>query len=300
VLGSYADRNAVPGSDIDLFVVSKDRFRREDQALYRRIAEQCAILAGLRLDTGVVDEAHLGGRPALATSRILIYGEDVGDQIRPLHHDDIVRKAVSSAIFVLGELYDHASPLHVPLDYPDPQGEFYGFEREGMPAPRGWSGPGTKKLINAVSMVAGALVAIQSDHAVLCRADCVTMYRTYVGDHWSDFVEQVCSLRTPQSGYAIPKDSDERQRLRRLCAQIPAFTNHFLDRYKEHVLVQLNSATEVQVRWAAQELTSVRYPEPEVQHALERLWDRSDDDTLRDVLRSALHLQAQGKNTRYA
>jgi len=36
VLGSYADRNAVPGSDIDLFVVSKDRFRREDQDLYRR------------------------------------------------------------------------------------------------------------------------------------------------------------------------------------------------------------------------------------------------------------------------
>ena len=48
VLGSYADRNAVPGSDVDLFVVSKDVFRGEEQDVYRRIAEQCAILAGLR------------------------------------------------------------------------------------------------------------------------------------------------------------------------------------------------------------------------------------------------------------
>jgi hypothetical protein len=299
LLGSYADNTAVPTSDVDLFVVSKEPLDPAEHELYGHIAHQCSLLAGIQFQTGVVDETCLGGLPGLAACRLFVYGEDVGDRIPPLQPGDSVRKALSSAVHVLCELHDQPPPLALPLTYPDPEGAFFGYERNGLPAPGGWNGPGTKKLINAVSMVAGALVAIQSDHPVLCRADCVTMYRTYVGDHWSDFVEQVCSLRTPQRGYAIPNDSDERQRLRRLCAQMPAFTNHFLDRYKEHVLVQLNSATEVQVRWAAQELTSVRYPEPDVQHALERLWDRSDDDTLRDVLRSALHLQAQGKNTRH-
>jgi hypothetical protein len=235
-----------------------------------------------------------------ATNRLLLYGEDVSARIPPLHHDDIVRKAVSSAIFVLRELYDPASPLHVPLAYPDPEGEFYGFERDGMPAPRGWSGPGTKKLINAVSMVAGAVVAMQTEHVALSRAESLPLYRRYVGDDWMGFVEQVCALRTPQRGYAMPTDRTDRHRLRQLCAQTPAFMNHFLALYKAHVLVHLHSETEVDIQWAAQALTEVGYPEPEVRQVLEELWERCTDGPLRDVVQRALHLQMSSTTPRHA
>ena len=230
-----------------------------------------------------------------ATNRLLLYGEDVTVRIPPLHHDDIVRKAVSSAIFVLRELYDPASPLHVPLAYPDPQGEFYGFERDGMPAPWGWSGPGTKKLINAVSMV-----AMQTEHVALSRAESLPLYRRYVGDQWLGFVEQICALRTPQRGNAMPTDRTDRDQLRLLCAQMPAFMNHFLALYKAHVLVHLHSGTEVDIRWAAQALTEVRYPEPEVRQGLEELWERCTDGPLRDVVQRALHLQTSSTTPRHA
>lgn len=147
-----------------------------------------------------------------------------------------------------------------PRRMPDAQGEFFGYERGGMPAPDGWNGPGTKKFINAVSMAAGALVAIQSDHTVVRRADCASMYRAYVHDEWSDFVEQVCALRTPQAGYAIPADDDARRRLHGLCAQMPAFENHVLNRCKDYLLAQLSGADSAQRLWAIQQLAAIHYP----------------------------------------
>jgi Nucleotidyltransferase domain len=260
LLGSYADNTAVPTSDVDLFVVSKEPLNPAEHELYGRIAHQCSLLAGILFQTGVVDEAHLGGRPDLATSRLFVYGEDVGDRIPPLQPGDSARKALSSAVHVLCELHDQPPPLAVPLTYPDPEGEFFGYERNGMPAPGGWNGPGTKKLINAVSMAAGALVAIQCGQAVMRRSDCVAMYRSQVGDVWSDFVEQVCAFRTPETGYAMPVDGDQRKRLRRFCAEMPAFENHFLQRYGEYLLAQLDSRDDVQKRWAVEQLAAVKLP----------------------------------------
>ena len=259
LLGSHADNTAVPTSDVDLFVVSKEPFDPAEHELYGHIAHQCSLLAGILFQTGVVDEAHLGGRPDLATSRLLVYGEDVEDRIPPLEPGDSARKALSSAVHVLCELHDQPPPLAAPLTYPDPEGEFFGYERSGMPAPGGWKGPGTKKLINAVSMAASAHVAIQSGQAVVRRSDCVDMYRSHVDDAWSDFIEQVCAFRTPETGYAMPVDDDRRKQLRRLCAEMPAFENHFLQRYREYLLAQLNSPDDVQKRWAVEQLAAVKF-----------------------------------------
>jgi hypothetical protein len=259
LLGSYADNTAVPTSDVDLFVVSKEPFDPAEHELYGHIAHQCSLLAGVLFQTGVVDEAHLGGLPGLATSRLFVYGEDVGDRIPPLQPGDSVRKSLSSAVHVLCEVHDQSPPLAVPLTYPDPEGEFFGYERNGMPAPGGWNGPGTKKLINAVSMAAGALVAIHSGQAVVRRSDCVTMYRIHVGDVWSDFIELVCAFRTPETGYAMPVDGDNRKRLRRLCAEMPAFENQFFKQYREYLLAQLDSLDDVQKRWAVEQLAAVKF-----------------------------------------
>jgi hypothetical protein len=260
LLGSYADNTAVPTSDVDLFVVSKESLDSAEHGLYGHIAHQCSLLAGILFQSGVVDEAHLGGLPDLAISRLFVFGDDIGDRIPPLQPSDSARKALSSAVHVLCELHDQPPPLAVPLPYPDPEGEFFGYERNGMPAPGGWNGPGTKKLINAVSMAAGALVAIQSGQAVMRRSDCVAMYRIQVGDVWSDFVEQVCAFRTPDTGYAMPVDGDQRKRLRRLCAEMPAFENHFFRNYREYLLAQVDSLDDVQKRWAVEQLAAVKFP----------------------------------------
>jgi hypothetical protein len=260
LLGSYADYTAVPDSDVDLFVVSRAPLRPEQHRLYHHVACQCSILAGLRFDTGVVDENDLGGRPVLATARLLLYGEDVSALIPPLQLTAVARKAVSSALYVLSELQGRPAPLVLPLTYPDPHGEFYGYERQGMPVPEGWEGPGTKKLVNAVSMAAGALVTITTGQPVTCRRECVPLYRTLLHDQWTDFVTEVCALRSPQQGYALPTEATARQRLRHLCAQIPAFGAHFLLQVRAYLLRQLDSADAAHRAWAEEHLALVRDP----------------------------------------
>ena len=65
--------------------------------------------------------------------------------------------------------------------------------------------------------------------------------------------------RTPEMGYAMPVEDDKRRRLRGLCAEMPAFENHFLQRYREYLLAQLDSPDDVQKRWAVEQLAVVKF-----------------------------------------
>src|SRR5262249_55465786 len=61
VEGSYADRTATAGSDIDLVLVFRGRFDGErERAAARRLGEQCSALSPFELDLDLVDEAQLG------------------------------------------------------------------------------------------------------------------------------------------------------------------------------------------------------------------------------------------------
>jgi len=231
-----------------------------------------------------------GDIPAVAATRLLLHGDDIYRRVPVMPRERWVQPAVSAAFFCLGELYDQQL-LSVPLAAPEPQGEFYGFERDGLPAVAGRQGSGTKKLVNAISMAAGALVTMQTGQPVVGRGEVVARYRADVHDEWTLFVEAVCALRSPVSGYALPAEQEERRRLRALCARVPTFGNAFLLRCGDFLVQQLASADHQQRLWAIQSFARVHYPGTEVPDALAPL-ARTEDREVKEAANHTLQLYA--------
>lgn len=260
--GSFAEAIPVEGSDLDVVVVSKEPVSPDEYERFMWIAQHASQLAGLYFHTGIRSEDELFARgdiPAVAATRMLLYGDDIYRRVPVMPRERWAQPAVNAAFLCLGELYEKQL-LSVPLAWPEPQGEFYGFERDGLPAVTGRHGGGTKKLVNAISMAAGTLATIETGHPVAGRGKVVARYKADVHDEWTPFVEAVCALRSPVSGYALPEEQEERRRLRALCALVPAFGNAFLLRCRDFLIQQLASADHQQRHWAIQTLARVHYP----------------------------------------
>jgi hypothetical protein len=99
-----------------------------------------------------------------------------------------------------------AEHLTFPLSYPDPDGEFFGYDQWGLfyGDPYGY-GPGIRTLVNAVTMNATAIVALKAGQQVGKKSLSVGAYRRYVGDEWSDFLEQVYTTCKAQWQYQLPE-----------------------------------------------------------------------------------------------
>ena len=291
--GSFAEAIPVEGSDLDVVVVSKEPVSLDEYERFMQIAQHSSQLAGLYFHTGIRNEGELFARgdiPAVAATRMLLYGDDIYRRVPVMPREQWVQGPVSAAFFCLGELYEKQL-LSVPLTPPEPQGEFYGFERDGMPTVAGRQGGGTKKLVNAISMAAGALVTIETGQRVAGRGKVVARYKADVHDEWTLFVEAVCALRSPVSGYALPEEQEERRRLRALCARVPAFGNAFLLRCRDFLIQQLVSADHQQRLWAIQTLARVHYPGTEVPDAIAPLV-RTEDREVQEAASHTLQLYA--------
>ena len=83
VAGSYAERDAVPLSDLDVIAVLEER---TDQELARRIANECIARSPLRLDlvaltAPAIEERFVALVPAFKRATLLVYGVDVREQV---------------------------------------------------------------------------------------------------------------------------------------------------------------------------------------------------------------------------
>lgn len=169
LIGSYADGTAVPLSDIDIVVLFKEHLQGSDVDAADRLGQGCAKLTARRLDVTVSGEHDLTWEKShLKTAGLLIYGDDIRDRLpRPRADAAYVRKWM-----LYGQRYDMqylrgAERLTFPLGYPDPDGEFYGYDTIRAPAayPPGTM-HGLKELVKTTSILASAIVMMQAGHYV--------------------------------------------------------------------------------------------------------------------------------------
>jgi len=243
VLGSYADASAVSTSDLDLELVIADGLREDERTRIQAFLAAYASSADGELDIGFFDEDTLraGVSPTLKLGGRLLWGIDACHELAVMPLAAWTRDRMHTSYWRLFGLFSRPLPLAAPLDYPDPADEFFGYTRRLTHLPDGRVVSGTRDLMRAVGWMATALVAYQAGQYVATKRDCASMYRTHIGDEWSDLLDDMAVWIRGAWQYRIPADPEERARLRAICARTLGFENHFLTVYRSYALSELRA-----------------------------------------------------------
>lgn len=292
LFGSHADGSAVPSSDIDLFVVFAGDVAGDEKSRARMIARGCGLISPVQLDILVVSEADLlrDGHFRIEHGSTLIWGDDLRDRLPKQSIAAYLSKYTHGPYAYMAQVHRHTDQITVPLDYPDPAGEFFGYDKDFLPPSSNRLAPAhnIEALVATACWIASILIGLETGRMVHTKAESARLYRECVGDEWADFVEEVYEQGKRRWGYLVPTDEAERQALRDLCRRMLAFENHYLSRYRDYLLRQIREGSHDERLEAVQRLGSwVRYPDDEVKAALEQL-AADQDEPIRSAARQAL------------
>ncbi|MBE7381549.1 MAG: nucleotidyltransferase domain-containing protein [Leptolyngbya sp. SIO1E4] len=287
--GSYGNGNAITNSDLDLYVIFKGNFHDPEEAKKAMsLGQSCAQISSVLLEIKPGAEAALS--LALAEnagialnfkhSTQFLYGEDIRNQISNPTSKDWVQWAMHAPQTAL--LVTRAAEVLIfPLDYPDVQAEFYGYEHQTIPCADGINRPSSKWLVSTVSWLATALVALKTGQYIGSKQEAVEQYKMSINDEWAPLIEQVYERCRNRWQYLIPTQAADRQQLRSMCQETLEFSNYFLSCYRDFVLRELYEARPKNQILTLKKLARIIYPEdPEIINALKRL-QKSDQVMLK-------------------
>jgi hypothetical protein len=263
--GSFATGDAVAGSDIDFRAIFTGEFAAGEAERVTRLRDSCARISAFQLDMPARCEAHyLSGAEdplALKTASLLLYGADIRDQlvVPPL---DYYTRMITGAPYRNLALWLRRSPIiRYPLGYPDPAGQFYGYDVGGD----------TKQFVVAIGWAATGLLVLDAGQYVARKSAWLDLYRQHTNDEWLPFLAAVYGRCRIDWGYAIPADAAGRAELRELCRRALRFENHYLARYRAYLLGLLAEPDQSSQIFALERLAQVVYPDAEVVAAIRRL-----------------------------
>ncbi|EKU97663.1 hypothetical protein Lepto7375DRAFT_6895 [Leptolyngbya sp. PCC 7375] len=285
--GSFGNRSTVINSDLDMYVIFKENFSSSDEAMTAlSVSRSCAQISPLLLEIKPGAELdlyraeHAGIALNFKYSTQFLYGEDIRAQIPTFTSDAWVWWAMKAPQASL-RVTRSAKVLIFPLQQPDTQAEFYGYERQSIPSADGVDCQSSKWLVATVGWIATALVAHRTKQYVGSKGEAVQLYKTQINDQWTTMVEQVYEQCRNRWHYLIPEGEADRQILQSLCWHALDFSNHYLTIYRNFVLHKLSEGTSQQQLFATENLAQVIYPDDqEIANALEEL-QQSNHEKLR-------------------
>ena len=282
VLGSHSNGSAVAGSDLDFGVVFAEPLAEEQLQQFRQISQSISLISPVRLDWGIVNPKRFtNGIPAGLRSALVVYGENVFNDL-PLEPVELVlRRWMSNAFHSLYILRQRDDTLFYPLHYPDPNSEFYGYERWGTYLGERNFGPGVRSLTTSVTLMAFVCVMLQAGKQVASKQDSIHAYQTYVGDEWTEFVQQVYAQCRETWQYRVPKSAQARREFRRLCTRMLDFENHFLEHCRKSVLNDLMSSERAMQEIALYRLRRIAYPGEDYAAAVRLIQTNADPELAR-------------------
>jgi hypothetical protein len=173
-----------------------------------------------------------------------------------------------SSYYRLGSLFGRTAPVRSPLTYPDPAGEFFGYDRRPVRLADGSLESSTRDLIRATGWEATALIAWRAGGYVARKSDCHRLYQQHIGDKWAPLLATIYQNCRQQWNYRIPTSPADRALLRQLCGRALEFENAFLAAYKSYLLGELQGADTEGRRCAHETLERMPFDDPEVIRAL--------------------------------
>jgi predicted nucleotidyltransferase len=285
--GSYANESQVPTSDVDLLIIFRDAFINEqERARAEELVKQYTSLSGVEMDIQLVEEEHLrqvGIRPALKMGSVVIYGEDIRNNLPLMPLQAWTRDRMHTSYWRMVNLFSRPFVVTYPLAYPDQDGEFYGYDQRKLRLADGSEVHCTRDLIRLVGWSATAILAFKAGQYVARKSDCQRLYTDYIADEWTATLYDTYTLGRGRWHYLIPDDQGERRLLRLICSRVLAFENHFLLIYKDFLLRELQSDDvpgKLQALWV---LSKIPYKDAEVENAVRALEHDADGNIRESV-----------------
>ena len=237
LLGSYAEGSAVPLlSDIDLFIIFKSRCAGSLAEAAQQLAQTWAARSPVRLDVTIRGEAELDRlhsvlQHSLKSGSRVLHGEDLRPRLPEIPLQAFRWAVWDGALHFVLNILRGVERWDLPLDYPQPEGAFFGYDRIRVPEwyPAEFQ-QGTKELVATVSRLCSALLADQAEVQAAGKSEAFRLYSDRIVGEWAPFVDDIfneCKLRWH---YRVPTDEDDRRRLRALCARTLEFENFALER----------------------------------------------------------------------
>ncbi|NEQ45160.1 MAG: hypothetical protein F6K00_17000 [Leptolyngbya sp. SIOISBB] len=282
--GSFGNQSATTNSDLDMYVIFKGSFSRPAEATEAvNLSHACAQISPVLLEIkpGAEFDLHRIEHTGIALnfkySTQFLFGEDIRDQIPTFAPGDWVWWAMRAPQTSL-QVIRSTKHLIFPLQQPNTQAEFYGYDRQTIPCADGADCPSTKWLVATVGWITTALVAYRTGQYVGSKGAAVRLYQSHIGDYWTTLVEQVYEQCRNRWHYLIPNGAEERKILRSLCCQTLEFSNYYLSVYRNFVLGELSAGTSQHQLLVVRNLAQVIYPgDQEIAKALQQLQQSSHE-----------------------
>lgn len=264
LIGSFATGGAIRTSDVDLRVIFKDRFAEGEAARVEQLRDDCHLLGMLPLDLPLRCEEDLltgeGDLFAIKTASLFLYGTDIRKRLPLPSVADYTRRVTGAAYRNIVLRLRKRKAATYPLEYPDPQNEFYGYAVAGT----------TQLFVVTIGWAATCAVAMTGQRYVAKKSDWLAHYQEHVGDEWVPFLTAVYDVCRSRWEYEIPKDDEQREALRGLCRAALGFENYYLTLYRAYLLRELGHDDQRSQRFALERLSLVIYPDSEVYHEVMR------------------------------
>jgi predicted nucleotidyltransferase len=232
LLGSRALGCAIPSSDVDLAIVFRGTAESGTRQAAQDLAAEIRRSGPLVLELTVLDEAEArqGVRPNLKIGRLLA-GEDAlrDSPLKP--KEELLGYFAYSPLYFSWVIRGRPPRLRHPLTYPNPAGEFFGYEQNGI-----WSGeksfrPGLGLLINLAASIANFRLALEAGEFVPNKSLTVAAYRKrFPADPLGEWLREVFELCRQRWQGAIPTAPGDRPVLADLCRRALAFENDSMGR----------------------------------------------------------------------
>ena len=310
--GSYSDGTAVGqdrspnSSDVDLFVIFRSTVQEAEIALFNRLLATFQLTSPILIDAHAYSENDLLHQPRpestqtsflnalIKVAGTLIYGDDLSAELPPVSFPRYVLDVIESGLFHLGIprqreaiTYPLLTPLVPPLAYPNPEGEFYGYDvvPARPDAPRG-----TRVLVAITAWIATLILALETGRYAGQKSQSMRLCKEYLPTDWrTQLVTTINDICKSKWGYALPDSSEDRKRLRSLCRDVLPLENEYLRLCRDYVLVQLQQGG-VEEHWQVTRiLQSVVFQDDEIMSALQTL-EHTTDEGLRTGATKALEL----------
>lgn len=269
LIGSYVDGSATPESDLDLGVLFKRRLQPGEPERLQQLVAAYQPGSPVRLDvTPFTEEFSLRQATAALKQALVVYGENVVKDARLEPLAKTLRQAIRDAFEHLWLLRQRAEGIVAPLAYPDPDGEFFGYETWGIRRGDETFVPGLRTLVTAATMMATTLLALEAGEHTPSKRASVEFYERLIADEWASYLRAVYDLCKTTCQYQIPSEAAERAQLRELCARMPAFENAFLERIWPQIVASLRGEDALARKLCLQCVQRIAYPGVEVRVAL--------------------------------
>ncbi|MBK34293.1 MAG: hypothetical protein CME26_02035 [Gemmatimonadetes bacterium] len=237
--GSRAFGSAVSSSDIDLFFVGQSG--RLDDTLkdavfslsrlsplicpYRLDVKAYRLEKLMELETAVDGPfsppkamLHFNAVTIKNFSRILS-GTDIRDKVELPPVESYVGHLRDFTVWIISDLKGGRSVRpETTLGFPDENSSFYGYVVEGK----------LEHLVYVVGLIASTRIAQAAGEYVSHKGMVPELYRKYVGDRFSDFVNQIFLWCRSRWENRIPDVPSDRARLDELCEETLRFENQLL------------------------------------------------------------------------